>query len=580
MKLFGNGKKAKHAANGRRTSSAQSQQSASQEWQQPYIERPASQENYSDYADSFQRPVSQQRPSAQRSVGTEGQKKQASEANTRRSASQSQPVSPQRSGDQRQAYPTAQRPAARRQPGGAAERSPEEQAAIKRRMTQYKRFKRRRRILIVLIILALIVLGVTIWWTSSVRPPDIGDPSTPTPDGGDSQDDPNTAVSSSSDLNSVRKDGVYTFLVVGSDDGNGNTDTMMVGMLDTVNQKLDVVSIPRDTLVNVDWPVKKANTILSLNGNGVEGLKAGLSDILGYMVDCYVVIDLNAFVELVDMVGGVYFDVPQDMDYDDDVQDLHIHVSAGPQWLDGETALGVVRFRSGYANADLGRIETQQAFLSALADQVLQPENLLRINEFAQIFAEYVDTDLTIGNLIWLGQQIMSLSSEDINFHTMPLRSFGDNLIRGLSYVAIDEDQWVEMLNTYINPLREDIQVEDLNILTCTSDGTLYVTNGNAPPDITEFYDNTGSSSSVSTTSDDEEEETVDEETVAPPSVAESPATSDPDGETSTDPDSDVSTGPGASDAEPATFSTTTDSGGLAGDDVQAATTPPLEAAA
>ena len=114
---------------------------------------------------------------------------------------------------------------------------------------------------------------------------------------------------------------MYTFLVVGLDKVGYNTDTMMVGRLDTETHEINVVSIPRDTMVNVSWSVKKVNTLyaadINSGGNGIDGLMDGLKDILGFEIDCYAVVDLDAFVQLVDAIGGVDYDVPVDMNYYD-----------------------------------------------------------------------------------------------------------------------------------------------------------------------------------------------------------------------------------------------------------------------
>ena len=175
----------------------------------------------------------------------------------------------------------------------------------------------------------------------------------------------------------------------------------MVATFDIVNHTIDVVSIPRDTLVNVSWGTKKVNTIYS--ATGLDGLLDGISDLLGYKINCYAIVDLEAFVQLIDCIGGVDYDVPVDMYYNAPDQNLSIAIPAGPTHLDGEEALKVVRFRSGYASADIGRIETQQDFLKTVAEQLLQIGNITKINEFAKIFEEYVDTNLSLGNIVRFG---------------------------------------------------------------------------------------------------------------------------------------------------------------------------------
>ncbi|MFR3290684.1 MAG: LCP family protein [Lachnospiraceae bacterium] len=204
---------------------------------------------------------------------------------------------------------------------------------------------------------------------------------------------------------------MYTFPVVGLDKAGYNTDTMMVGRIDTKNHEINVVSIPRDTMVNVSWSVKKVNTLyaadINSGGNGIDGLMDGLKDILGFQIDCYAVVDLNAFVQLVDAIGGVDYNVPIDMNYYDPTQDLYISIPAGEQHLDGEEALKVVRFRSGYATADIGRIGTQQDFLMSVASQMLTLGNIPNLPTFIDIFVNNVDTNLSAENLAFFARQFL-----------------------------------------------------------------------------------------------------------------------------------------------------------------------------
>lgn len=274
-------------------------------------------------------------------------------------------------------------------------------------------------------------------------------------------------------LSGSRKDGMYTFLICGTDDGNGNTDTIMVASYNVKDKKLNIVSVPRDTMINVSWSIKKINA--SYGVGGVERLKTELARIMGFTVDYYIKIDLTAFVKVVDTIGGVDFDVPVNMDYDDPTQNLHIHIDKGMQHLTGEQAVGVVRFRKGYPDADLGRIKTQQAFVKAVADQTLQIQNVAKINQFAQIFSDYVDTDLSVGNLIWFAQEFMKLGSSDIRFFTMP-NSTGT--YHNQSYVTLHEDELIEMINEYFNPYTENVTAANLDIMSITSTGGLTSSTG------------------------------------------------------------------------------------------------------
>lgn len=329
-------------------------------------------------------------------------------------------------------------------------------------------------VLLVLLVIAAVVLAVFAWYRSWAKLPEIeggrhnviesvAPEVTPavTP-GPENSAEPVDTPTPTPDVGAVgQREGVYTFLAVGTDQVSGSTDTIMVATFDIIQHKIDVVSIPRDTLVSVSWGTKKVNTLYA--ATGLDGLLDGISDLLGYKINCYAIVDIEAFVKLIDCIGGVDYDVPVDMYYDAPDQDLHIAISKGMHHLDGQEALKVVRFRSGYVTADIGRIGTQQDFLMTVAKQLLQIGNITKINEFAKIFEEYVDTNLTIGNIVRFGEEFLKVKPENINFHVIPADYNGS--IRMCSYCIIYVDEWLDMINECLNPLEQDITVNNVDIL-------------------------------------------------------------------------------------------------------------------
>ncbi len=263
-----------------------------------------------------------------------------------------------------------------------------------------------------------------------------------------------------------RKEGVYTILLVGNDDGNYNTDTIMLGRLDTKEHRLDFVSIPRDTLVNWDWEIRKINAVYwsyQLQGEaGIDRLKEQVRGLTGFEPDCYAVVDINVVAEAVDLLGGVDFDVPMDLNYDDDSQDLHIHIAAGPQHLDGSQAMGVCRYRSGYLNGDLGRIDMQHQFLSACAEQFIRLGSIPNLPKLTELLSQNMDTDLTAANIAFFLRQALLCRGEEIHFYTVPNT---DDTIRGLSYTVVELADWLTLLNDCFNPYTEPITAEDLEIV-------------------------------------------------------------------------------------------------------------------
>ena len=151
------------------------------------------------------------------------------------------------------------------------------------------------------------------------------------------------------ELSGQRKEGFYTFLLVGTDKDDGNTDTIMVASYDTVNQKISVMSIPRDTMINESWDLKKINSVYSRTGNSINALANRVKKLVGFKPDFYVKVDLSMFVQLVDLVGGVDFYEPQDMNYSDPYQNLTIDLKEGQQ------VLTATRRCSSCASADIMR---------------------------------------------------------------------------------------------------------------------------------------------------------------------------------------------------------------------------------
>jgi len=264
----------------------------------------------------------------------------------------------------------------------------------------------------------------------------------------------------------TRKKNYFTILISGIDASNGGSDTNILMSIDGENGAIHAVSLPRDTLINTDWSVKKLNS--SYNVGGTARLQKEVSRLLGIPVDYYITVDLDGFIQLVDTIGGIYFDVPVDMDYDDPVQDLHIHFQKGYQYLSGEDALKVVRFRhnndgTGYGTEDIGRIGTQQQFLTAVAKEMLGKLDPASLQSYADVFVKHVDTDLTVGNLLWIGEQALAMGMENIQFYTLP--GDGSGFYEGTSYYILYPDEVCSLVNTSFNPYEQTLSIEDMDIL-------------------------------------------------------------------------------------------------------------------
>lgn len=236
-----------------------------------------------------------------------------------------------------------------------------------------------------------------------------------------------------------RISGRSTILLCGTDEDGTRTDTILLLTLDRSEGGIRLLSIPRDTYAPAYY-VPKINSAYGAVGGGEKGMEQlmeQVKNVVGFMPDAYALVDLNAFVEAVDLLGGLDFDVPMDMDYDDPTQDLYIHLQAGEQHLTGEQLMWVVRFRSGYANADIGRTEVQRAVVKAAMKQWMRPQTLAALPGLWKIYQENLTTDLSARNLVWMARVLLKGVGGDIEANVLP------------GYATMVGDASVYMIDTY-----------------------------------------------------------------------------------------------------------------------------------
>ena len=208
-----------------------------------------------------------------------------------------------------------------------------------------------------------------------------------------------------------------TVLLAGTDRDGFRTDTIMLLSLNRSGGDVRLLSIPRDTY-DPYYTVPKINS--AYGAGGVNELMRSAADILGFAPDAYLVVDLEFFVRAVDLLGGLDYDVPTDMYYVDESQDLHIDLKAGPQHLNGEQVMELVRFRSGYANADIGRTEVQREFLKTALSQWLRPSSLPALPALWELYRSNAKSDLTPRNLLWILRVLIKTDPDDIAAELLP----------------------------------------------------------------------------------------------------------------------------------------------------------------
>lgn len=216
---------------------------------------------------------------------------------------------------------------------------------------------------------------------------------------------------------------------------NARSDTILVASLDLDTKRVGILSIPRDTRVELAYGRGRDKINAAHAYGGIPLAKATVEQFLGIDIDHYVVIKMHGTRNFVDAIGGVTLDVEKDMDYDDNWGHLHIHLKKGRQHLNGEQAMGYARFRHD-DEGDFGRMRRQQQLVRAIAQQLLTPKSLLRLDQIVDAAMENIITDLSRAQLLALANLFRTIRSDQI--HTGTLAGYG-SYDHGVWYVDPSE---------------------------------------------------------------------------------------------------------------------------------------------
>ncbi|WXR61943.1 LCP family protein [Peptostreptococcaceae bacterium AGR-M142] len=236
----------------------------------------------------------------------------------------------------------------------------------------------------------------------------------------------------------------------GKNTHNSRTDTMMVLSLDTTQNKASIVSIPRDSRVKIRGRAGEDKINHAHAYDGVGGSIYAVKSLLGIPIHHYVKVDYNALFKTVDDVGGVEVNVPMNMYYHDPYADppLHIDLKKGKQVLNGQKAMEFLRFRKGYSNQDLGRIQAQQQFLDSLIKKVLSPASITKIPDYINTLHMYVETDLQIGDMLGLAMKAKDVNPSEIQKYTLKGES---KMINGIYYYIVDKNYIEDIRGAFIS---------------------------------------------------------------------------------------------------------------------------------
>lgn len=243
------------------------------------------------------------------------------------------------------------------------------------------------------------------------------------------------------------------------------TDTIMVASYNPNTQKANLLSIPRDTFTgkNTKKAVasQKINSLYNINKTPKKTL-AAVNELTGLDIQYYVVVKTEALIKLVDAIGGVEFDVPIDMKYDDPTQDLHIDLKAGLQKLNGDKAEQLLRWRhsnnikgvgmttypSEYGNDDFGRMRTQRDFIVATLKQTLKPGNIFKLGEILEIAHENVDTNIELSYIKDYIPYAVEFNTENMQTAALPGTTPDMKETNNVSIFVVDKTSAKELIQS------------------------------------------------------------------------------------------------------------------------------------
>lgn len=239
-------------------------------------------------------------------------------------------------------------------------------------------------------------------------------------------------------------------------ESTGSSDTMIVCSYDPKTQQASMLSIPRDTFIGENTNRAKAGNKLNSfysNGSTPEKTMEAINEVTGLNISKYVLIDTKALKELVDIIGEVEFNVPINMNYDDDSQQLYIHLQKGVQKLNGDKVEQLVRFRHNndgstypyeYGIEDYGRMRTQRELIKTILKQTVQFKNVKEIGKIMDLAEKYIQTNMNFSELKNYIPYIVNINVDNIQTEQLPGES---KVLNGIWFFLNDKKETEEVVN-------------------------------------------------------------------------------------------------------------------------------------
>lgn len=265
--------------------------------------------------------------------------------------------------------------------------------------------------------------------------------------------------------------GMINMLLIGVDEGGYRSDTIMLVSVDGYSGRVNILSVPRDTMIKPEgYTTQKINALIGLGREAADAGKISepeemlideVKSLTGLPVHYFISVDFDGFKDIIDALDGVDFNVPYDMNYDDPTQNLHIHLKAGMQHLNGQAAHDFVRFRHNnggsapgeYVMGDEGREYWQQEFMKELVKQKMKPQYLSKVDDLFKVVKENVRTNYTMKDLLNHLYLVQQIDVDNIGSYQLP---GGSQYISDLWWYIYDPDKTRELVNRVFLPMSKE----------------------------------------------------------------------------------------------------------------------------
>ena len=299
----------------------------------------------------------------------------------------------------------------------------------------------------------------------------------------------------------------FYVLLLGSDARSSETsrsDVLILARVDPANAAVTLISIPRDTMVYIEgYGTQKINAAYAYGGAALA--VEVVEEYAGVDISHYAEVHFYEFEELIDSLGGIEVDVPEDVSVDG------VIVEAGEQTLTGEEALAVARDRHHVTGGDFGRNQAQRIIVEAVLEKVLSV-SAAELPGVVSDIAECVTTDYSVTELVELATEFYG---QDLTFYSASCPSYTYNS-GGVSYVATMYDEWREMMQRVdagLDPEDEDAEIPEEQL---ENERLGSAENGAGPEDYEYLAASASTTDDVADIDDDEDteesEETSDED--------------------------------------------------------------------